>query len=67
MRLGSGSRHVVDNGLQKAGIRLGSLRIVMELDSTEAILSCIEAAWAWVFASEWAPVRRAKRVLRPYA
>jgi hypothetical protein len=40
--LGLGSRHIVENGLQTAGRRLQSLRIVMELDSTEAILSCIE-------------------------
>jgi LysR family transcriptional regulator, transcriptional activator of the cysJI operon len=39
---GSGSRHIVENGLQIAGLRLQSLRIVMELDSTEAILSCTE-------------------------
>jgi DNA-binding transcriptional LysR family regulator len=56
--LGSGSRHVVENGLQKAGVRLGSLRIVMELDSTEAILSCIEAGLGVGFVSEWALVRR---------
>jgi DNA-binding transcriptional LysR family regulator len=56
--LGSGSRHVVENALQKAGLRLGSLRIVMELDSTEAILSCIEAGLGVGFASEWALVRR---------
>lgn len=51
---GSGSRHVVEQGLQKAGLRLGSLRIVMELDSTEAILSCIEAGLGVGFVSEWA-------------
>lgn len=56
--LGSGSRHVVEDGLQKAGLRLGSLRIVMELDSTEAILSCIEAGLGVGFVSEWALVRR---------
>ena len=56
--LGSGSRHVVENALQKAGLRLGSLRIVMELDSTEAILSCIEAGLGVGFVSEWALVRR---------
>ncbi len=56
--LGSGSRHVVEDGLQRAGLRLGSLRIVMELDSTEAILSCIEAGLGVGFASEWALIRR---------
>jgi DNA-binding transcriptional LysR family regulator len=56
--LGSGSRHVVEHALQKGGLRLGSLRIVMELDSTEAILACIEAGLGVGFVSEWALVRR---------
>ncbi len=55
---GSGSRHVVERGLQKAGLRLGALRIVMELDSTEAILSCVEAGLGVGFVSEWAIRRR---------
>jgi DNA-binding transcriptional LysR family regulator len=55
---GSGSRHVVEHVLQKAGIRLGALRIIMELDSTEAILSCIEAGLGVGFVSEWAITRR---------
>ncbi|MBV9444175.1 MAG: LysR family transcriptional regulator [Acidobacteriaceae bacterium] len=57
---GSGSRHVVETGLQKAGIQLASLRIVMELDSTEAILSCIEEGLGVGFASEWALARRTR-------
>ena len=56
---GSGTRHVVESGLQEAGLRLGSLRIVMELDSTEAILSCIAAGLGVGFVSEWAVARRA--------
>jgi len=55
---GSGTRHVVEQGLQDAGLRLGSLRIVMELDSTEAILSCIEAGLGIGIVSEWAAARR---------
>jgi DNA-binding transcriptional LysR family regulator len=55
---GSGSRHVVERGLQKAGIRLGGLRIVMELDSTEAIISCVEEGLGVGFVSEWALARR---------
>ena len=51
---GSGSRRVVEQGLQRAGIRLGALKIVMELDSTEAILSCVEAGLGIGFASIWA-------------
>jgi DNA-binding transcriptional LysR family regulator len=55
---GSGSRHVVELALQKAGLRLGSLHVVMELDSTEAMLSCIETGLGVGFASEWAVRRR---------
>ena len=51
---GSGSRHVVEQALHKAGIRLGNLKIVMELDSTEAILSCIESGLGVGFVSVWA-------------
>ena len=36
-----------------------ALRVVMELDSTEAILSCVEAGLGVGFASEWAIARRA--------
>jgi DNA-binding transcriptional LysR family regulator len=55
---GSGSRHVVETGLQKAGVRLSSLRIAMELDSTEAMLSCIEAGLGVGIVSKWALDRR---------
>jgi DNA-binding transcriptional LysR family regulator len=55
---GSGTRHVVERGLQKTGLRLGALRIAMELDSTEAIVSCIEAGLGVGFVSEWALRRR---------
>ncbi|HZY61353.1 MAG TPA: LysR family transcriptional regulator [Edaphobacter sp.] len=40
---GSGSRRVVERALKKAGIPLRSLRVTMELDSTEAIISGVEA------------------------
>ncbi|MDE3197395.1 MAG: LysR family transcriptional regulator [Acidobacteriota bacterium] len=55
---GSGTRSVVEQGLKKAGVRLGDLHIVMELDSIEAILSCIEAGLGIGFVSEWAMLRR---------
>lgn len=55
---GSGSRHVVEHALQKAGLRLGGLRIAMELDSTEAILSCVEEGLGVGFVSKWAMERR---------
>ncbi len=55
---GSGSRHVVEHALQKAGLRLGALHIAMELDSTEAILSCVEEGLGVGFVSKWAMERR---------
>lgn len=58
---GSGTRHVVERGLQKAGLRLSGLRIAMELDSTEAIISCIEAGLGVGFVSQWALRRRSAR------
>jgi LysR family transcriptional regulator, transcriptional activator of the cysJI operon len=51
---GSGSRHVVEVALEKAGYRLKSLRIVMDLDSTEAIKSSVEAGIGVSFVSRWA-------------
>ncbi len=40
---GSGSRRVVERALKKAGMPLRSLHVAMELDSTEAIISGVEA------------------------
>lgn len=51
---GSGSRRVVERSLRKAGISLRSLRVVMELDSTEAIISGVEAELGVGFVSRWA-------------
>lgn len=63
---GSGSRHVIEAALQKAGLRLSSLTVAMELDSSEAILSCIEAGLGVGFASVWALDRRnVKQTLAP--
>jgi len=40
---GSGSRRVVERALKKAGLPLRSLKVAIELDSTEAIISGVEA------------------------
>lgn len=40
---GSGSRRVIEMAMERQGVRLGSLQIAMELDSTEAIKSAVEA------------------------
>jgi DNA-binding transcriptional LysR family regulator len=51
---GSGSRHVVETALKKAGMRIKLFKNVMELDSTEAIKSAVEAGLGMSFVSSWA-------------
>lgn len=51
---GSGSRHVVETALEKAGYKLKAFRRVMDLDSTEAIKSAVEAGLGIGFVSRWA-------------
>jgi len=51
---GSGSRRVVERALKQVGISLKSLRVAMELDSTEAIISGVEADLGVGFVSRWA-------------
>jgi DNA-binding transcriptional LysR family regulator len=49
---GSGTRRVVENALKAAGLPRKSARIVMELDSTEAIKSAVESGLGIGFVSE---------------
>ena len=51
---GSGSRRVVEIALKKAGFKLKSFKNVMNLDSTEAIKSAVEAGLGIGFVSRWA-------------
>ena len=51
---GSGSRRVVETALNKAGLKLKRFRKVMDLDSTEAIKSAVEAGLGIGFVSRWA-------------
>jgi LysR family transcriptional regulator, transcriptional activator of the cysJI operon len=51
---GSGSRRVVEMALEKAGLKLKSFKSVMNLDSTEAIKSAVEAGLGIGFVSRWA-------------
>jgi DNA-binding transcriptional LysR family regulator len=51
---GSGTRRVVEMALERSGINRNSLHIVMELDSTEAIKSAVEAGLGIGFISRWA-------------
>jgi DNA-binding transcriptional LysR family regulator len=51
---GSGTRHVIELALARQGVKHSSLHIVMELDSTEAIKSAVEAGLGVGFVSRWA-------------
>jgi DNA-binding transcriptional LysR family regulator len=51
---GSGSRRVVEKAIVAAGLRKKDLRIQMELDSTEGLLSAVEAGLGVTFVSRWA-------------
>ncbi len=51
---GSGTRRVVEEALRNRGVHQRDLRIMMELDSTEAIKSGVEAGLGVGFVSRWA-------------
>ena len=52
--LGSGSRRIVEHALEEAGVRLRELSIRMTFDSTEGMLSAVEAGLGVAFVSRWA-------------
>jgi DNA-binding transcriptional LysR family regulator len=52
--LGSGSRRVIEQALHTAGFKSKDLQIRMELDSTEGLLSAVEAGLGVTFVSRWA-------------
>ena len=51
---GSGSRRVVEQSLVNAGLRTKDLNVRMEIDSTEGLLSAVEAGLGVTFVSRWA-------------
>jgi DNA-binding transcriptional LysR family regulator len=51
---GSGTRRVVELALERQGMKRSALNIIMELDSTEAIKSAVEAGLGVGFISRWA-------------
>jgi LysR family transcriptional regulator, transcriptional activator of the cysJI operon len=55
---GSGTRRVMEAALTKAGLKKCDLNVTMELDSTEAILSSVEANLGIGFVTQWAVVPR---------
>jgi DNA-binding transcriptional LysR family regulator len=50
---GSGTRRVVEMALQKRGMKAKNLNVAMEFDSTEAIITAVEAGLGIGFASLW--------------
>lgn len=52
--VGSGSRRIVEGALAKAGLKRKDLHIAMDLDSTEGLLSAVEAGLGVTFVSRWA-------------
>lgn len=57
---GSGTRRIVEMAFERRGFRRRSLRIVMELDSSEAIKSAVEAGFGVGFVSRWAVAKDAR-------
>lgn len=51
---GSGTRRIVELALERKGLRVGALRIAMELDATESIKSAVEAGVGAGFVSRCA-------------
>lgn len=52
--LGSGSRRIVEQAFERAGLRLRDLYVRMTFDSTEGLLSAVEAGLGIAFVSRWA-------------
>jgi DNA-binding transcriptional LysR family regulator len=57
---GSGTRHVVEMALERQQLKPSSLKFAMELDSTEAIKSAVEAGLGAGFVSKWAIAKDAR-------
>jgi DNA-binding transcriptional LysR family regulator len=57
---GSGTRQVVEMALDQHHVKRNALQIVMELDSTEAIKSAVEAGLGVGFVSRWALAKDAR-------
>ena len=51
---GSGSRRIVEEALDRAGLEPKTLNISMEFDSTEGLLNAVEAGLGITFVSRWA-------------
>lgn len=52
--LGSGSRKIVEQAFERAGLKLREMHVRMTFDSTEGLLSAVEAGLGVAFVSRWA-------------
>jgi len=52
--LGSGSRRIVEQAIEQSGLNLRDLNVRMTFDSTEGLLSAVEAGLGIGFVSRWA-------------
>ncbi|HXP08082.1 MAG TPA: LysR substrate-binding domain-containing protein [Acidobacteriaceae bacterium] len=52
--LGSGSRRIVEQAMEKAGLEVKKMHLLMTFDSTEGLLSAVEAGLGIAFVSRWA-------------
>ena len=52
--LGSGSRRIIEEALEAAGLPARDLQVRMTFDSTEALLAAVEAGLGVAFVSRWA-------------
>ncbi len=57
---GSGTRRIVELALARYGVKRSSLKVTMELDSTVAIKSAVEAGLGAGFVSRWALAKDAR-------
>ena len=57
---GSGTRHIIEMALESHHVRKSTLHVVMELDSTEAVKSAVEAGFGFGFVSRWAIAKDAR-------
>jgi DNA-binding transcriptional LysR family regulator len=51
---GSGSRRIVEHSLETAGVSIRDLKLGLTFDSTEGLLSAVEAGLGIAFVSRWA-------------
>ena len=57
--LGSGSRRIIEQAFEKAGLDVKKLHLAMTFDSTEGLLSAVEAGLGIGFVSRWAVAQSA--------